>query len=86
MDGNAFGSIVHVTGGDQQGRPPPPGNAIDLEGLDLDEDLFAASSSSSYAPHEASKVPQVPPEFPRHKLRVVEKLGEGGFGMVSRVI
>ena len=23
------------------------------------------------------------PEFPRHKLRVVEKLGEGAFGMVS---
>ena len=22
------------------------------------------------------------PEFPRHKLRVVEKLGEGAFGMV----
>ena len=24
------------------------------------------------------------PEFPRHKLRVVEKLGEGAFGMVSK--
>ena len=23
------------------------------------------------------------PELPRHKLQVVEKLGEGGFGMVS---
>ena len=22
------------------------------------------------------------PEFPRHKLRLLEKLGEGGFGMV----
>lgn len=25
------------------------------------------------------------PELPRHKLRVVEKLGEGGFGMVSSI-
>ena len=26
------------------------------------------------------------PEFPRHKLRVVEKLGEGAFGMVSKTL
>ena len=25
-------------------------------------------------------------EFPRHKLRLMEKLGEGRFGMVSSVI
>ena len=25
-------------------------------------------------------------EFPRHKLRLIEKLGEGRFGMVSSVI
>jgi hypothetical protein len=38
------------------------------------------------------KIPEGPPleggatsllEFPRHRLRLVEKLGEGGFGMVS---
>ena len=26
------------------------------------------------------------PELPRNKLRVIEKLGEGGFGMVSKCI
>lgn len=26
------------------------------------------------------------PEFPRHKLRLLEKLGEGGFGMVSQLV
>jgi hypothetical protein len=26
------------------------------------------------------------PEFPRHKLRLLEKLGEGGFGMVSQLL
>jgi hypothetical protein len=25
-------------------------------------------------------------EFPRHKLRLLEKLGEGGFGMVSKIL
>ena len=39
--------------------------------------------SANIRPNLIITILQQMPELPRHKLRVVEKLGEGGFGMVS---
>ena len=63
-----------------------PGRVPPLDRSSISSTLVDASTAAAGGRRRGEEVDRLLRQFPRNRLRIVEKLGEGSFGMVSQMV
>ena len=63
-----------------------PGHVPPLDRSSISSTLMDASAAAAGRRRGGEEVDRLLRQFPRNRLRIVEKLGEGSFGMVSQSV